>query len=270
MRVAIVGAGAVGRALTRGLHARGEELVLLSPRPVELPALWQRCEAISGQGLRQGVQGAEVVVVALAARKPDAARELLRLGAHHAVRAAAEAGASRVVLLGPAGASARARSPSLKAHYEGTLQCRQAFPELRVLRAPPLFGEDDSLLSPWLARARLGHSIRVPLPKQQLRPLWVGDLLKPLLAAVDGALEPRQVELQGPERLSFEEMAALVCQRLGVKTAFRAGSVQERPEDFARLPEQLDAPDDWAGLGLGRRLTLAAWLEGWARRHFAA
>lgn len=241
--------------------------MLLSPRPVALPALWQRCEVLRGEGLTRGLGGAEVVVIAISARKPDDAQAVLGIGAPKVARAAVEAGASRVVLLGPAGASARARSLSLRASHSGSVRARESCPELRVLRAPPLFGEDDALLAPWLERARRGRSIRVPLPKQALRPLWMGDLLKPLLAAVDGALEPRLVELQGPERLSFEEMAAKACAELGVSKALLAGSTTERPEDFARLPEQLDAPDDWAGLGLGARTRLGAWLKGWSRRH---
>ena len=90
-RIVVIGAGVVGRALTRALHARGDQVTVLSPKPVNLPALWRLTDAVSGEGLRRGVRGAQIVVFAASAQDPKGADEVLRLGAHHAAAPAANA-----------------------------------------------------------------------------------------------------------------------------------------------------------------------------------
>ena len=51
MKVAIVGSGVVGRLLGRGLVARGDQVTLISPNPVDEPLLWVSGDAVTGRGL---------------------------------------------------------------------------------------------------------------------------------------------------------------------------------------------------------------------------
>lgn len=265
----MIGSGTVGGALARALHARGDRVAVLSPEPVPLPAMWLRCDAVTGEGLRRGVKGCEVVVYAAAAQQGPAVADVARMGAQHAASAAVHAGARRLVLVGPVGAGPAARSASLRAHHEGVLGCRRVMESTAELRLPWLFGEGDHLLEPWLERARHGAPVPSPRVLTTLRPLWVGDAVKVLLRMVDGSLEhpAAPVNLLGPEALTLPELAERVRSRFGVRRALWPAR-PERPEDLARLPEQLEVPDSWPALGLGERLTVAAWLERWSRQRF--
>ncbi|MBK7760206.1 MAG: SDR family oxidoreductase [Deltaproteobacteria bacterium] len=259
-RIVVIGAGVVGRALTRALHARGDQVTVLSPKPVNLPALWRLTDAVSGEGLRRGVRGAQIVVFAASAQDPKGADEVLRLGAHHAAAAAAHAGAERFVLIGPVGARAGNISSSLRAHHEGTLAARRLIAEARTIRLPWLFGEGDQLLDPWLERARQGRRLPVPASAAPIDPLWLGDAVRALLKAVDEPLPSLVTELRGPERLGLDELAERVGKLFGVKrTLIRPWP--ERPEDLRRLPEQQTGPDQWGELGLGDRLKIGEHLE---------
>lgn len=268
MRVCVVGSGLVGKNLVRALAARGDQVTVLSNHPVELPALWRRCDAISGDGLRRGMQGAEAMVFAAAARGGPAVEELARQGARHAISAAVHLGLERVVLVGPAGARAGATAASLRAHHEATAACRRAMPSLQVLRLPPMFGPDDALLSPWLDQVRHGKRLSVRHKDAILRPLWVGDAVRVLTGMVLGDIHRELTQLQGPERHSLDEMASRVCARFSARRALLSWGGDERPEDLARLPEQLDAPDDWPALELGERTTVAEYLDRWSRQHY--
>lgn len=268
MKVCVVGSGLVGKNLARALAARGDQVTVLSNHPVDLPAMWRRCDAVSGDGLRRGMQGAEAMVFTAAAQSGPEVEELARQGARHAVSAAVHLGLERVVLVGPTGARASANAASLRAHHEATAACRRALPSLQVLRLPPMFGPDDALLSPWLEQVRHGKGLAVRHKDATMRPLWVGDAVRVLVAMVQGDLTRELTQLQGPERLSPNAIADLVCARFSARRALLSWGGTERPEDLARLPEQLEAPDDWPVLELGERTTVAEYLDRWSRQHY--
>jgi len=93
MRIAIVGSGRVGRAVCRELAAAGDQVTVLSPNPVGLPALWLRCDAVTGSGLRAGLEEAEVVIYAASSSLPRVVKDVVEIGSVHAAKAAEEAGA---------------------------------------------------------------------------------------------------------------------------------------------------------------------------------
>ena len=259
IRVAIVGGGPVGRLLARALSERGDRVALLSPRPVELPAFWMCADAVSGRGLRAGLSGAEVVVYAAAGQRGRDIEDIGIRGAEQVCRAARRAGAERVLLLGPVGASSRAKSRHLQAHAFAIETCARRMPGLRALGLPPLFGRDEHLLSPWLARAERGQPIRVHRGKLTVRPLWTGDARALLLAAVDGQL-PERAGVQGPEEHTISALADKLCAHYGVGRTPQLRARRPSPEERACLREQLTAPDGWGDLGLPERSTFDQWL----------
>lgn len=259
IRVAVVGAGAVGRLLARALSERGDRVALLSPEPVEAPAFWMSADAVTGRGLKLGLAGAEVVVYAAAGQRGRAIEDVGIRGAEQVCRAAQRAGIQRVLMLGPAGASSRAKSRHLQAHAFAVEACARRVPDLKAVGLPPLFGRGDHLVTPWLARAERGRPIHVHHGKLELRPLWVGDARTLLLAAVDGRL-PDRVSVQGPERLTVSAMAGKLCARYGVGRTSLGRARRPGADEVACMKEQLGAPDGWEALELGARSTFDQWL----------
>lgn len=259
MKVTVIGSGVVGRLLGRALADRGEQVTLLSPNPVDEPLLWIAGDAVTGRGLRVGIEGSQVVVFAAAGRKGKAIEEIGAKGAEQVVRAVERAGGKRFILLGPTGSSTRSRARHLQAHAFAVDTCRKHMPSLSTVQLPPLFGEGDHLMSPWLERARDGRPIHVPQAKLTLRPLWVGDAKRLLLAAVDGEL-PEHVAVQGPSRVTVGELAATFCSRFETSRTMIGLARRPGPDELACLKEQLDGRDDWDTLKLGERLTPERWL----------
>lgn len=258
MRVAIIGAGALGGALARRLSRQADQVTVISRRPVDLPGLWIRGDAVSGDGLRKAVRGSEVVVFAAAGESRKEASELASFGARNAAVAAEDAGA-RLVVLGPAGGSARRQHPLHRAHHEGVAQARREGLALRVVRLPLLFGLNDHLLSPWLDRAARGEPVRMPRNRAVFRPLWTGDAARLVERAMaDDPDWPGDVEVKGPTLHTLQELAIAACASLGRRpsTLPRLGG----PFRWELAEEHGGERDDWDSLRLGERCTVSEWL----------
>ena len=172
-RIAIVGSGVMGRTLAKALRYRGDEVALLSPRPVEVPAIWIDCDAVTGRGLRTGLAGVDAVVYTAAGRGGDDVQRVGRLGAEQVARGVLRAGVRRMVLVGPAGNSETTGGAAhLEAHEDGVAACRLQVPDLRVVRLPTVFGVDDHLVWSWIQRAKNGRAFRARHRNLELRPLW--------------------------------------------------------------------------------------------------
>ncbi len=259
MNVAIIGAGALGGAVCRVLAARGDRVTVVSRRPVSLPALWVHGDAVSGEGLRRAVAGCDTVIYAAAGKSRREGLQVARFGARNAAVAAEGAGA-RLVVLGPAGSGASAHHALLKAYHEGTARCRLEGLEVRVARLPVLFGNGDHLLSPWLTRAVAGEPVRWPRVRPPLRPLWLGDAARLVLAAVAPEEEwPGDVEVKGPREWQMAALVHRTCAAVGVRPAAlpRVGGSAR----WDHLGDQLNTRDDWNWLELGQRMDVEAWLD---------
>jgi len=253
----VIGAGALGSALAHRLAGERARVTVISRHPADLPALWVQADAVSGTGLRKAVADNQVVVYAAAGESPKDAVQVAQYGLRNAAVAAESAGA-RLVVIGPAGAGAKARHPLLRAHHDGVVQARSEGLALRVVRLPTLFGHGDHLLSRWLNRATRGQPVRVPRVPATLRPLWVGDAARLIARAAGDDDWPGDVEVKGPEPWTLQELAGLVCQGLGCQpSAVPQWGGQGR---WDHLGEQDTSRDDWAYLKLGERQTVAGWL----------
>ena len=259
MKVTIIGSGVVGRLLGRALAKRGDQVTLLSPRPVDEPLLWIAGDAVSGQGLRVALEGADAVVFAAAGRKGKAIEEIGAKGAEQVCRAVERAGIQRYVLVGPSNSGTRSRARHLQAHAFALDSCVKRMSGVTAVQIPALFGEGDHLVTPWLERARMGRAIHLHHARLVIRPLWVGDARRLLLAAVDGELPPR-VSVQGPERLTVGALADVFCARFSVGRSALGIARRPGPDAIACLKEQLEGRDDWDSLELGERMTPARWL----------
>jgi len=259
MKVTIIGSGVVGRLLGRALAERGDQVTLLSPRPVDEPLLWIAGDAVTGRGLRVGLEGADAVVFAAAGRKGKSIEEIGAKGAEQVCRAVERANIDRFLLIGPSNSGTRSRARHLQAHAFALDNCAKRLPSVTAVQIPTLFGEGDHLVSPWLERARSGRPIHTHHTKLEIRPLWVGDARRLLIAAVDGELSAR-VSVQGPSRLTVGALATTFCARFSVGRSLMGIARRPGPDEIACLKEQLGGRDDWDSLDLGERLTPAKWL----------
>lgn len=260
MRVAVVGAGVVGRALARGLTERGDQVALLSPSPVDgVPALWVQADAVSGRGLRGPIRQADVVVFAAAGSNGASRSQVALEGARNASSAAAEAGA-RFVLLGPAGAEGCV-SEHAQAHVAGVSECQAASPALSVVRLPLLFGADDRWVGVWMRAARRGRRVSVAGARRLVRPLWSGDAVAAVARAIDGLQSVPVVQVLGPEPVTVDDAARAVQDQFSAGRGLPLGAPKPRPDEGPLLDAQLDGTDDWDTLGLPARTTLHAFLS---------
>lgn len=243
MKVCLVGAGVVGRALARALAARGDHVVLASPEPRAGAGLWRRADALTGTGIREALYEAEVVVYAATAPRQQA--QLAGAGAEQVARAARQGAVERFVWVQPVGSSR-----ALQAWRDAEPLVRAQAPRLSIVGLPLLFGDDDKLLAPWLVAARTGKALAQP-PDLRLRPLWSEDAARLLVEAVDGRI-PERVGVQGLRPVRLRALAEDVAGSFGVGVSRMKRSPLKPWADL--LADQAEAADDWEGLDLGRRL----------------
>ena len=259
MRVAIVGAGRVAQALCRDLSAQGHRVTILAPSPAPLPALWRHCDAVSGDGLRSGMEEAEVVVFAAWSADASRVKDVAEIGVLQAARAAKEADAERFILLGPTGASADSTSVGGRVHHAARQQVADRAPPAVCLGLPVVFGQGDALTSPWLSALSAGKAPRIAGPNAWVQPLWIQDATRAVRRVMVGEHDGEFLELLGPERWRVSALAQEVCTREGQKPSRVPRRMSSEVE--ALLRDQQTAADDWERLHLGPRRTLNQWLS---------
>jgi uncharacterized protein YbjT (DUF2867 family) len=259
LRVAIVGAGRVAQALCRDLATEGHRVTILAPSPAPVPALWRKCDAVSGDGLRAGLEGAEVVVFAAWSANTNRVKDVAEIGGLQTARAAKEADAERFILLGPTGASADATSAGGRAHHAARQQVADRAPPSVCLGLPVVFGQGDALTSPWLSALSAGRAPRIAGPNAWVQPLWIQDATRAVRRVMMGEHDGEFLELLGPERWRVSALAQEVCTRDGTKPSRLPRRLS--PEVEALLRDQQTAGDDWERLHLGQRRTLNQWLS---------
>ncbi|MEE2751935.1 MAG: hypothetical protein VX519_10930 [Myxococcota bacterium] len=266
MKISVLGTGRLGCALARDLASTGNRVTALSPSPPaseQVPALWMRCDAVTGEGLRAGLEGSDVVVYSAWSTQPKVAKDVAALGAVHAARVAREVGAERLVLLGPAGLSEVCKSIGGRARHGALAAVAERGPALVTLNLPVLFGHGDALLSPWIHRLSAGHSPRVPGGKHWIHPLWIQDAVRVIRLAIQGQFDGQRLEVLGPERWLVSTLVKYVCELEGRSPSRIPRRLGKELEAIIR--DQDTADDDWERFNLGKRCRVSDWLAGRGR-----
>ncbi len=260
MRIAVVGSGLVGSALASALGRRGDRVTVLSPSPSEISGLWRHCEAVSGDGLREGIQDCDLVVYAAWSTAGKRTWELARMGPEHACVAAKEAQVPRFLMLGPTGANPEGRGEAGRGLCEAFEVCRKWEMRVQFVGLPVLFGEGDHLMAPWMEPLARGRRPRIQGPKCWVQPLWISDAIKLLLKFVDGEVRRPRVQVLGPERWRMMELGKLVCDTFSGRPAMFSSALS--PVEIALLEDQQTAIDNWEELDLWKRTRVKEWLAG--------
>ena len=238
MRIGLVGGGVASRSIARALLERGDQVVVLSPKPCHLPVLWRRLDVATGEGFEGAFVGLDAMIYGA---WPNSAKQGLAVTYHGAAKAtklARKAGVSRSLVLGPIGSSGVSSSPAFRGHSdlleELTDEC--------VVHLPVLFGKDDHFTASWFSAAKAGKRVSLPKHEGVLRPLWTADAG----AAVVRILDSNQrglVELTGPEPVTLKELSVRWASGRDVRRSVIPHRLSKRA--LSLLAVQSDLEDSW-------------------------
>jgi uncharacterized protein YbjT (DUF2867 family) len=158
------------------------------------------------------------------------------------VRACRATGARRLLHISALGADAHAPSEYLRSKAIGE-QAVLAAEDLdaTVFRPSVVFGPEDRFLNQFALLSRLTPVLAVPCPDARFQPVYVGDVVRAMLASLeDPEASRRAFELCGPRAYTLKELVGAVCRMTG-----RRRLVAGLPDWASRLQAKLMgmAPD---------------------------
>ncbi|MDX6582627.1 MAG: hypothetical protein QOI10_1811 [Solirubrobacterales bacterium] len=219
--------GTVGHALVPKLLERGDEVRVLVRDPRKLGrlrvevriALGDLTELADPRVVRQALRGADTVIhLAAAIRDQPRApvEELNGLATARLLRASEEAGVGRFVFFSAIGATEfqRTRFFRAKALAERTVLASEL--DATVFAPSIVYDRDD----PWVTTMRrLALLPALPISgegESAYEPIWADDVARCVVADLargDGG--SRRLELAGPERLTYDQIARLIARAAG-------------------------------------------------------
>ena len=215
--------GYVGGRLVEELLSRGRRVHALARNPAaasQPPEVDVRGgDAVSGEGLREALEGCRTAYYLIHSMGRGSGREFARRDREAAVNfgeAARDAGVERVVYLGGLGPTGPDASEHLRSRHEVAELLRQRVPELIYVRAAMIIGEGSASFE------MLRHLVtRLPVmitPRwvdTRSQPVAVDDVVRALADVAELEEAPEEVQLGGPEALTYREMMARAARVFG-------------------------------------------------------
>jgi len=266
----IGGSGFVGRHLVASLAARGCRVTVPARRRERAKhlVLLPTVEVVEADVNQAGVlarltQGHDTVINlagVLHSRRgrrdergpndygPDFARVHVEL-AQAVVNACRAAGVKRLLHMSALGADPQAPSEYLRSKGIGERAALAAEDlAVTVFRPSVIFGPEDSFLNLFATLARFLPVIVLACPQARFQPVYVGDVVRAFLAALDEReSRGRRYELGGPKQYTLHELVEAVCaitgrRRLIVGLGERLSMAQARMLEL--LPVKLMTRDN--------------------------
>ena len=215
--------GYVGGRLVEELLSRGRRVRALARNPAgasQPPEVDVRGgDAVSGQGLREALEGCRTAYYLIHSMGRGSGREFARRDREAAVNfgeAARDAGVERVVYLGGLGPTGPDASEHLRSRHEVAELLRQRVPELTYVRAAMIIGQGSASFE------MLRHLVtRLPVmitPRwvdTRSQPVAVDDVVRALADVAELEQAAGEVQLGGPEVLTYREMMARAARVFG-------------------------------------------------------
>jgi NADH dehydrogenase len=228
-KVAIFGGtGFIGRYVIRALVPTRASLLACArrPRPGEFTpgelgqVVSVAANVASENSVAECVRGADVVinlVGILFQRRRRSFHAMHVEAAERVARAAAQAGAKRLIHFSALGASPRSHSEYARTKAEGEKAVRFAFPEATLVRPSIVFGPEDDFFNKFAMIARLSPAL--PLiggGRTRFQPVYAGDIGQAVAAMVarDGTAG-QTLELGGPHVYTFKELMQRMLKETG-------------------------------------------------------
>ncbi|HTQ77097.1 MAG TPA: complex I NDUFA9 subunit family protein [Burkholderiales bacterium] len=232
------GSGFVGRHLVAALAARGARVTVPTRRRerakhlILLPTVEViEMEARDSRALARLAWGRDAVINlagVLHSRRgrrdergpndygPDFARAHVEL-AQAVVTACREAGVKRLLHMSALGADPHAPSEYLRSKGVGEQAVLAADDlEASAFRPSAIFGPEDEFLNLFARLAALAPVLAVPAPEARFQPVYVGDVVRAMLAALeDREVKGRAYDLCGPHQYTLRQLVRTACALAG-------------------------------------------------------
>ncbi|HEX8103608.1 MAG TPA: NAD(P)H-binding protein, partial [Solirubrobacteraceae bacterium] len=225
--------GYVGGYLLAELLRRGRTVRALArnPRPGAFPPEVEarRGDAVAGEGLTEALAGARTAYYLIHSMGREsgqgfAARD--RAAAHNFGAAARDAGLRRVVYLGGLGPTGPEASAHLRSRHEVAEILRGYVPELVYVRAAMVIGAGSASYE--MMRALVERLPLMLAPRwldTRSQPVAIEDVVRALADAAEIDPAPAEIQLGGPDVLTYREMMQRAARVLG-----------RRPPAIVRVP----------------------------------
>jgi NADH dehydrogenase len=238
VKVLVTGStGFVGRHVVAALGGGGHEVRCLH-RPTSDLSVLEGLELHEGDilqpaALRPAVEGTEAVIhlVAVLREREATFEEVNVQGVRNLLEACEEAGVGTVVHMGALGTRPGSPSRYARSKAEGERLVRESGIPYAILRPSLILGPGGDFTERMADLVR--RSRRVPLigsGRSLIQPIYVEDVARAAVAALQERALGRTWELGGPERLTWEEFVLRIAGVLGLHR-----SVRHVPPMMARL-----------------------------------
>jgi uncharacterized protein YbjT (DUF2867 family) len=218
------GSGFVGRHLVAALAARGAEVVVPTRRRerakhlILLPTVDVVEADVSDSSALAALAAGRDAVVNLAGilHGPGFKPAHVEL-AQAVVNACHRAGVRRLLHMSALGADSAAPSEYLRTKGAGEQAVLAADDlEVSVFRPSVIFGPDDRFLNLFARLAALSPVLALASPEARFQPVYVGDVVKAMLAALDSReAGGKRYDLCGPHEYTLRELVQFVCAATG-------------------------------------------------------
>lgn len=225
MRIAITGGtGFVGRNTARALLAAGHEVVLIargSLRVVEREGVTVvRADVLSGDGLAAAFAGCDAVVHLVAVIREKGKQTfdaVIRTGTENTVEAARAASVGKFVYISAIGADPDPRYAYLYAKWEAEQAVRASGIPFTTLRPSLVFGPGDGFFTTLTGLVRFSIPV-IPVAGDGgalFQPIGIDDLTRCIVLAVERPAAMREIEIGGPEQLTYDEIIDVIHDAIG-------------------------------------------------------
>lgn len=138
-------------------------------------------------------------------------------GAERIARLAVQMGVSQMVQISAIGADATSNSDYARTKAEGEAAVLRHMPNAVILRPSVIFGAEDEFFNRFAGMARISPVLPLVGAQTRFQPVYVDDVARAAVLAVQGAAAPGVYELGGPDVATFrdwmQQMLAVIRRR---------------------------------------------------------
>lgn len=223
------GDGFVGRYVVEALLRKGVRVRVTSRNPKRgwfLKAqanlgqiAWCAADVTRPETLSRALDGSDAVIN-LVGSFADMERVQAQ-GAANVAQAAKAAGVVQFVHMSAIGADRESPAVYGRSKAAGEAATRAALPNTTILRPSIVFGREDQFVNRFAGLIRMLPAVPVISGQTRFQPVYVGDVAKAVVAALDDAAAAGQTyELGGPDILSMGELQRWIAQATGRNKLF--------------------------------------------------